>query len=400
MKNILKIFWLFLFATSFVPIIAKAQESEYLGPRLDKVEFVLFHSKTCPHCKDEIAFIDSVLKPKYSEKVNFEMYELSIEKNVNLLFQYAEKYGARVQGVPITFVDGRVIYGFRSNQTTGDDLIKVIDKAIKTRQKQNNSVETTEVETNGTKINVPGLGEIDPRKFSLPILTMVVGLLDGFNPCAMWVLLFLISLLLGMEDRRRMLLLGGIFIFVSGIVYFLFMAAWLNFIMFVGAIFAVRVLIGVVAVGVGGKNLRDYWKNRKAEGVVCEVSNKDGTRKIFDKIKEIVYRRSLLWSIIGILILGFSVNLVELACSAGFPAVYTQVLSMANLDLWKKYLYMAGYIFFYMLDDMIVFTIAMLTLKQKVFGTRYAKYTNLIAGLLILILGLLLIFKPNWIMFS
>jgi cytochrome c biogenesis protein CcdA len=165
-------------------------------------------------------------------------------------------------------------------------------------------------------------------------------------------------------------------------------------------ILLVRILIGVVAVGVGGKNLWDYWQNRKAESVVCKVSKNYGTKKTFDKIKDIVYRKSLWWSILGIVILGFSVNLVELACSAGFPAIYTQVLALNGLPMWQKYLYMGGYIFFYMLDDLIVFLVAMLTLKSKVFGTKYAKYSNLIGGLLILILGLLLIFRPEWLMFS
>jgi len=155
-----------------------------------------------------------------------------------------------------------------------------------------------------------------------------------------------------------------------------------------------------VAVVVGGKSLKDFWKSRKTEGVVCEVSSKKNTQKIFAKIKDIVYKKSLWWSILGILLLGFSVNLVELACSAGFPAIFTQVLALNEMPIWKKYMYMVGYIFFYMLDDLLVFFIAMSTLKSKVFGTKYAKYTNLVGGLLILILGLLLIFKPEWLMFS
>ncbi len=403
MKYILKFVWVILLAILFVPILAKAQSTTSVGPRVDKVEFSLFHSETCPHCKAEIAFINYTLKPKYQDRVDFKMYEVGIEENVKMLFDYAKRYNANISGVPVTFIDGQVIHGFSSNETTGDDLMDAIEKAIKVRQKEKVAADTA---TNnvatpaGAKITVPGLGEIDPHTFSLPILTVVIGLLDGFNPCAMWALLFLITLLLGMENRRRMLLLGGLFILASGAVYFFFMAAWLNFIMFIGTILLIRVLIGVVAVVMGGKNLYDFWKNRKAEGVVCEVSGKEGTKKTFEKIKDIVYRQSLWWSIAGILILGFSVNLVELACSAGFPAIYTQILSMSGIPVWQKYFYMLGYIIFYMLDDMIVFAIAMVTLKQKVFGTKYAKYTNLVAGALILILGLLLIFKPEWIMFS
>jgi len=146
--------------------------------------------------------------------------------------------------------------------------------------------------------------------------------------------------------------------------------------------------------------LWDYWKNRKADGVVCEVSQNKNTQTTFEKIKNIVHRQSLWWSILGIVLLGFSVNLVELACSAGFPAIYTQVLALNGLPMWQKYLYMLGYIFFYMLDDLIMFIIAVVTLKSRIVGSKFAKYSNLVGGVLILILGILLILKPEWLMFG
>lgn len=394
----LKRFFLFLLvAILLLPNLVSAQTGS-IGPRadLDKVNFTLFHLETCPHCRAEIAFINSTLKPKYNDKVSFNFYELREQESLAKLQEFVDRTGARTSGVPITFVDDKVFYGYNTDATTGDQLISAIENAIKTREKVKEEAEIDK----GPKINVPVLGEINPKKFSLPLLTVVIGLLDGFNPCAMWVLLFLITLLLGMESRKRMLLLGGIFIFASGAVYFAFMAAWFNFILFIGSILMIRILIGAVAIGIGGKNLYDYWQNRKADGVVCEVSNQKWTQKVFGKIKEVVHRQSLWWSIVGIILLGFSVNLVEMACSAGFPAIYTQVLALSGIPTWQKYLYMVGYIIFYMLDDMIVFAIAMVTLKQKVFGTKYAKYTNLVAGALILILGVLLIFKPEWVMFS
>lgn len=368
-----------------------------------KVEFVLFHSETCPHCKAEIKFIDNELKPDYGGRVDFKLYEVSKSaENQKLMEQYMYYYKYNAQGVPLTFIDGLPFVGYDNDENSGQVMREAVEKKIAERfpAPADNLASTNTIKNAAQTINVRYLGEINPRTFSLPLLTVIIGLLDGFNPCAMWVLLFLISLLLGMEDKKRMWLLGSIFIAASGAVYFFFMAAWLQFIMFIGMILLVRILIGVAAIGVGGKNLWDYWQNRKAEGTVCKVSKDEGTKKIFDKIKNIVYRQSLWWSILGIIILGFSVNLVEMACSAGFPAIYTQVLTLNGLSMWQKYLYMAGYIFFYMLDDMIVFLVAMLTLKSKVFGSKYAKYSNLIGGLLILILGLLLIFKPEWLMFS
>jgi len=400
----------FTLLTSLFLLLPAISRAEAVDPSLpdtaeNKVEYVLFHSNACPHCKEEIKFINKKLIPKYGDKVSFELYEIGETKNQELFQQYGYYYKVDIRGVPLAFIDGTPVQGFGNEKTTGAEIIRIIEEKIATRaniedSETNSATSTANCETGDNVINIPVLGNINIKSFSLPILTIVMGLLDGFNPCAMWVLLFLISLLLGMEDHKRMWLLGSIFIFASGAVYFVFMAAWLQFLMFIGMILIIRIMIGLVAISVGGKNIWDFWKNRKADGVVCKVSKNEGTKKTFDKIKDIVYRKSLWWSIIGILILGFSVNLVELACSAGFPAIFTQVLALSELPMWHRYLYMVIYIFFYMLDDMIVFVLAMLTLKSKVIGTKYAKYTNLIAGLMILILGVLLIFKPEWLMFS
>lgn len=382
------------------PVFSLAATEEKPNKNIEgenKVEFILFHSETCPHCKDEIKFINKKLIPEYKDLVDFQLYEIGEPENQELMQQYGFYYNVDVRGVPLTFIDGAPIFGFGNEKTTGAEIIKTIDKKINERGLGIIIEEPLDEED---IVSVPILGEVNIKTFSLPVLTLVIGLLDGFNPCAMWVLLFLISLLLGMEDKRRMWLLGSIFILASGAVYFFFMAAWLQFLTFIGMILLVRIIIGAVAVGVGGKNIWDFWKNRKTDGVVCKVSKNEGAKNTFDKIKDIVYRKSLWWSILGILILGFSVNLVELACSAGFPAIFTQILSMSDLPMWQKYLYMLGYIIFYMIDDMIVFAIAMITLKSKVLGSKYAKYTNLVAGLMILILGILLVFKPEWLMFS
>ena len=402
MKKILFSFLIIILAIGFfVPNFSLAQTASSTT-QTGKIEYVLFHLETCPHCKDEIKFINKEIMPKYGEFIDLKMYEVSIQENQKIFEQYGYFYKVNTKGVPMAFIDGQVVNGQLNDKTTGKQILAIVEAKLQGKGlivPIETSAPTCDL-SDSSCIQVPVLGRIDPKTFSLPILTVVIGLLDGFNPCAMWVLLFLISLLLGMEDKKRMWLLGSIFIVASGLVYFVFMAAWLQFLMFIGMILFVRIGIGIVAVIVGGKNLKDYWDNRKSDGVVCKVSNQEGTKKTFEKIKDIVYRKSLWWSIIGILILGFSVNLVELACSAGFPAVYTQVLALSGLPMWERYLYMAGYIIFYMLDDMVVFVLAMMTLKSKVIGTKYAKYANLVGGALIFILGLLLIFKPEWLMFT
>jgi hypothetical protein len=226
---------------------------------------------------------------------------------------------------------------------------------------------------------------------------MVIGALDGFNPCAMWTLVFLISLLLGLHDRKRMWILGATFIAVSAFVYFLFMAAWLQLFLFIGLIWFIRIGIGVFAVGAGFYNLRDYWVNKDG---ACKVESSDKKKHTFEQIKNIIHRQSIWLALGGIILLAFAVNLVELLCSAGLPAVFTQVLAMNQLVWWKYYAYMALYILFFMLDDLVVFFLAMKTLHMVGLNNKYSRYSRLIGGIIILLIGVLMIFKPEWLSFG
>lgn len=387
-----------------MPKIVMAQNVTTTGEgQIDKIDYVLFHLETCPHCRDEIKFLDKKLMPQYGEYINLQMYEVSTPENQKIFEQYGMFYNVQVGAVPLAFIDDEQVFGYQGDKTTGKQITDIVERKLKEKgilQNISNGESSTSTTSTTENIRLPLLGTLDARSISLPFLTVVLGLLDGFNPCAMWVLIFLITLLLGMKDKKRMWLLGSIFVVTSGAVYFIFMAAWLQFLLFIGMITIVRMIIGLVAVGVGGFQLKNWWKNRKADGVVCEVSNKKSTKNTFEKIKNIVHKESLWLSVAGIILLGFSVNLVELACSAGFPAIFTQVLALNDIAMWQRYLYMFGYIVFYMLDDIVVFVIAMLTLQSKTIGGKYAKYANLVGGLIIFILGFLLIFKPTWLMFG
>ena len=246
-------------------------------------------------------------------------------------------------------------------------------------------------------ITVPFIGELNIKNLSLPFLAAVLGGLDGFNPCAMWTLLFLISLLLGMENRKRMWILGTTFIAASASVYFFFMAAWLNLMLFIGMIVWVRIIIGLVALAGGGYNLKEYFTNKDA---ACKVTNTEKRQKVFARLKDIAHQKSFLLALGGIIILAFAVNLVELICSAGLPVVFTQILTLSNLAGWQYYSYILLYIFFFMLDDLFIFVVAMTTLRITGVTGKYSRFSHLIGGILMLIIGLILILKPELLMFG
>jgi hypothetical protein len=246
-------------------------------------------------------------------------------------------------------------------------------------------------------VRLPFLGEVRTAGLSLPALTVLLAAVDGFNPCAMWVLVFLLGLLAGMKDRARMWLLGGAFVAASASVYFLILGAWLNVLLFAGAIVFVRIGVGIVALAGGAYYLREFFANADMK---CEVTASGRRRRIFARLREIAQQRSFLPALAGIVALAFAVNVVEFLCSAGIPAVFTQVLALSALSAWQYGAFLALYVLVFMLDDLLVLAAALRTLEVTGLTTRYARWSNAIGGTALVGVGLLLVFRPEWLAFA
>lgn len=395
-KLYLYLFGGILFFLSWVNISAAATETN----------IYFFWGEGCPHCLKEKVFLQNFVEENTS--INLYDYEVYYNRdNQKNLQTISRTLGFSIQGVPITIIGDQPLVGF-SEAITPAEIERRVEMCqqlgcpdetgkILGIEKKEPTTEPIVENSKSTKIKVPFFQEIETKDFSLPVLTIILGALDGFNPCAMWVLLFLISLLLGMKDKKRMWILGSAFIAASALVYFLFMAAWLNLILFLGFIVWIRILIGLVAMAGGGYNLKEYFTNPSG---ACKVTGTEKRQKVFARLKDITLQKSFYLALGGIILLAFAVNLVELVCSAGLPAVYTQVLALNDLAKWQYYLYIGLYVFIFMLDDLLVFFVAMTTLQVTGLTTKYTRYSHLIGGILMVIIGLLLIFKPEVLMFG
>lgn len=375
-----------------------------------EVGVYFFWGEGCPHCTKEKVFLDK-LEREYEEVRVYEFEITRNQANVMLLQEMARDLEVEVAGVPFTVVGRDYWIGYQSEATTGKEIEAAViglieeegevigDERGKVEEDVDDGVGVTEerVDKDGASIEVPILGRLEIEGLSLPVLTVVMAVLDGFNPCAMWTLLFLISLLLGMENRRRMWILGVTFVATSAGVYFLFLSAWLNLFLFVGMVGWIRSLIGLVAVAAGAYYLWDFCVNREGG---CGVMGDEKRQKVFEKLRGIVLRQRFWMALMGIVLLAVAVNMVELVCSAGLPAVYTQILSMSELSSWQYYTYLVFYVLIFMLDDLFVFFTAMITLRAVGIESKYARYSHLVGGVLMLILGLLLWFKPEVLMFG
>ena len=372
------------------------------------VNVYFFWGNGCPHCEKEKLFLEKA-GAKYPQLKIHEYEVWNNADNRRLMIEFGQRVNANISGVPFTVIGEQYVIGWLDENNTGKQIEDMIKCALNSScrdigaellgdaKKEDAPKESFSKSSLPETMTLPFVGEIKTKNLSLPVFTILLGALDGFNPCAMWTLLFLISLLLGMKDKKRMWILGSAFIIASAAVYFLFMAAWLNLLLFIGFILWIRILIGLVALGGGSYNLKEYFTNKEAG---CKVVGGEKRQKVFEKIKYITQQKSFYLALGGIIILAFAVNLVELICSAGLPVIFTQVLALSALASWQYYFYMLLYIFIFMLDDLFVFIVAMTTLQLTGITTKYSRLSHLVGGILMLIIGLLLILKPEWLMFS
>ena len=194
-------------------------------------------------------------------------------------------------------------------------------------------------------------GKVDLKSISLPVATFIIALMDGFNPCAMWILIFLITMLINMKDRKKLYILGSVFILVSGLVYFVFLVTWFNFFKLTGYVKWIKVIIGIIAIITGIMHVKDGLSSKGG----CHATNEKQRKTIMTRIKKVLAEKSYVLAIIGIITLAVSVNLIELVCSAGLPAIYTNLLLTNNLSTLAYYSYLIFYVLIFMLDDLIIF---------------------------------------------
>jgi len=411
MKYLNKIIFLTLALFFLFPLVGKTIEN--------KVNIYVFYGRDCPHCKVLLADLETIKQEK--PYVQIYKYEVTYNyNNANLFDKVASQLGASSGGVPFTVIGTKYFVGYSTAQTKplieyaikiysladsySDPVGKLVGKDLTggtaTYEELRGEFFPEDVEKEEkeeVKIELPVFGSISTKEVSLPVISILIGFIDGFNPCAMWVLLFLISVLIGIKDRKKMWILGTVFLGTSALIYLLFMIAWLNVIVFLGALFWIKLLIASIALIGGVWNLKAFFTN-KEDG--CEVVSEKKRSKVLNKIKYITSSQKYSLAIIGIIGLAVSVNFIELTCSAGLPVVFTNLLALNNLSVLEYGFYLFLYILFFLIDDLLIFFIAMKTLKITGLSNKYAKYSHLIGGILMVLVGILMIFKPEWLMFN
>ncbi len=337
----------------------------------------------CPHCEAAKVFLDELRRDRPSLWISIHDVGEDPAALQRLAALVAER-GIANSGVPTFLIGTQLIVGFLSADTTGRDIRAGLDRRTL------GAAPPAAVES----IKTAWFGELRVGDLGLPLFTVVIGLLDGFNPCAMWVLLFLLSLLVNLQDRLKMVLIAGTFVLVSGLVYFAFMAAWLNVFLFVGFSRSVQIVLGGIALLVGAINVKDFFALHRGISLSIPESAKPG---LYARVRRILQAENLTGALAGIVILAGLVNVIELLCTAGFPALYTQILTLQEKPSWEYYGYLGLYNLAYIFDDAIMVTIAVVTLSRRKLQERTGRWLKLISGLVMAALGVVLLLQPKWL---
>lgn len=344
-------------------------------------DIVLFSREGCPHCERAHAFLDELERQRPELVVS----RFDVERDASARARFLElsaQHGITRPGVPSFLVCDQFTVGFDRPETTGE--------IIRTQLGGN----TVSIEQQFDELSGGLFPSFSVEQLGLPLFTIVVGLIDGFNPCAMWVLTFLLSLLIGVGSRRKMVVIAGTFVLVSGLMYFAFMAAWLNALLLIGFSRPLQIVLGALAVLIGIVHIKDYFAFKRGFTLSIPESAKP---TLFIRMRRIVTAENLLASLFGVALLAVLVNVVELLCTAGLPAVYTQILTLRELGTLEYLGYIALYNVAYIFDDGLMVALAVATLARWKVQERHGRWLKLASGVVVCSLGGVLLFAPQWL---
>ena len=358
----------------------------------------------CPHCAKAKQFLQALQREQPTLKVHIH----DVVKEPEALGQLQQLVKNQALGalkVPAFYIGGQLLVGYSDEITTGQ-LIRDALLQAQAQKKQDVSGSCEAKEPLSCESGTSVLTQPPPVFFldffgyklsletlGLPLFTLAMGLLDGFNPCSMWVLMLMISLLAPIKNRWRMFAIAGTFIAVEGLAYFMFMAAWLNLFLFIGLSRIAEIVIAGIALFAGLLNLKDFW----FYGRVISLSIPNAAKPdIYARMRRVLQAQNLSAALFGTIVLAVLVQMVEFMCTSGFPALYTKILTLKQLSSASYYGYLLLYNLAYLFDDFIVLAIGIVTLSQRRLQEKEGRWLKLMSGLVMVGLAIyLFIFLGN-----
>lgn len=355
------------------------------------VNLYFFWSKKCPHCLEAEPFVNSL--GRKHDWLTVHSRELTEHpENIQQYISMAKSLGQEARSVPAFMWCGNMVVGFDNPDNMGKFIEQELVKCYQWLQSNSRQPQPETEISDEPVISIPWLGTLSLNDYSLPVYTIILAGLDAFNPCAFFVLLFLLSFLVHAKSRKRMFIVGGVFVLFSGLMYFLFMAAWLNIFLVMGKINALTIIAGALAIVIAAVNIKDYfWFKR---GVSLSIP--DSARpSLYQRVRQLVSAENLPTMLVATIGLAAFANMYEFLCTAGFPMVFTRILTLEELPRFSYYLYIALYNVIYVIPLMVIVIAFTMTFGAKKLQEEQGKKLKLLSGIMMLLLGTVLVLAPD-----
>jgi thiol-disulfide isomerase/thioredoxin len=357
------------------------------------VKLYFFWSTYCPHCQTALPYVTFI--DQAYPWVSLQSFQLVGEAdNIRRYDEMARGLGQPAQSVPSFIFCNTMMTGFDVGKTP-NQLIEGL-KDCRDYLVQHTDLEAYQPLYGSNRaasdiLELPYFGKISSKAHSLAFITLAVAAVDAFNPCAFFVLMFLLSMMLHLGSRRRMLLVGGIFVFFSALAYFLFMSAWLNLFRMIGQMEIITMVAALVAVMVGLINIKDFFWFRRGVSLSIPEKAKPG---LYQRIRKLLHSKSLYALIGATILLSVFANFYELLCTAGFPMLYTRILTLSDLQTSQYYLYLLLYNLIYAVPLMIIVLVFIGSLGSRKLQEQEGRSLKLISGMMMFALGVVLLISP------
>lgn len=371
MNNLFKLFLACLILLT--PVFVFAQTA--------KLDIYFFYSKSCHHCLAEDKFLLKIEDNYSGVKIN--RYLISDPEGLNILNSLVKKHDAQryIGLVPLTFIGDDFFIGFDSEQKMG----KAMEESIKNQISEIPPLP----DQNDKKIKIPILGNIDLKKYSLPTISVMLGFLDGFNVCSLGALVLILALVLALRSRVKIIIFGGVFLVTSALIYGLLIFLWHRLFMILSPYLKImELLIGIFAIAGSFYFLRQFFKFKKS-GVNCDIKSGEGvasklTARMQNALKS---PRNILFLALSVLLFAAAITIIEFPCSAVIPVIYSGILSQSDLSTSNVIFYLSIYVLFYLFDEILVFLIAISTMRLWIASPKFIKWVTLIESLVLFSLG-------------
>ncbi|HKK54163.1 MAG TPA: hypothetical protein VJ926_01450 [Patescibacteria group bacterium] len=356
-----------------------------------------FYKPDCSQCQYISSFLEEV---ENEYKIEVEKYNIKEEEDKELYNSFKSRYGLISSAYPVIFIGDNYLMGDKAIENNLENEIERCQKhdcpcplamvnsgTASVPQSDEITAEDPEV------LTLPLVGEVDFSSMPIYVTTAIIAFVDGFNPCSLWLITFLIGIVIYSRSRKKILIVGGTFLLVTGAAYALFMAGLLNVFAYVGYLSWIQIAVAVVAGVFALVNIKDYFWYKK--GVSFTISDKYKP-KIFKNMRGIMKGDKSLWQmVVGTTILALGVVLIELPCTAGFPVVWTNILAQGGIEGGVFYSLLALYMLIYLLDEVAVLLIAAWTMRASRFEEKHGRMLKLIGGMVMLSLAIVMIVDPN-----